>query len=90
MQAGINFKANLLTTPSTQLTLTGGLHAAYDLADGSGYQLEGMEPDDFRLLPQLSLELSLYDSLELEAGFRRSQGDDYSENLWQARAQYRF
>ena len=101
VQAGVDFKANLLTTANAQLTLTGGLHAAYDLAaeglertvtlaDGSGYQLEGMEPDDFRLLPQLSLELSLYESLELEAGFRRSQGDDYSENQWQARAQYRF
>ena len=101
VQAGVYFKAHLLTTPNTKLTLTGGLHAAYDLAaeglertvtlaDGSGYQLAGMEPDDFRLLPQLSLELNLYDSLELEAGFRRSQGDDYSENLWQARAQYCF
>ena len=99
VQAGVDFKAKLLTTPSTQLTLTGGLHAAYDLvaeglertvtlADGSGYQLEGMEPDDFRLLPQLSLELSLYESLKLEAGFRRSQGDDYRENLWQVKAQY--
>ena len=101
VQAGVDFKAHLITTPSTQLTLIGGLHAAYDLAaeglertvtlaDGSGYQLEGSEPDDFRLLPQLSLELSLYDSLELEAGFRRSQGNDYRENLWQAKAQYRF
>ena len=100
-QAGFNFKAQLLTTANAQLTLNGALHLAYDLtseglertvtlADGTSYQLDGMEPDDFRLLPQLSLELSLYDSLKLEAGFRRSQGDDYRENLWQVNAQYRF